>query len=86
MTDLSSLSDQELMDLLHRYAASPAQAAPTRDDRLGAAAQEQPSLPWDVAQSTGIGLVKGGIGLAGMGGDTRELHRALIDQAERKQP
>src|SRR5208282_3669379 len=39
-----------------------------------------PSVGEDVAKSGGIGLVKGGIGLAGTGGDIREMQAGLLSK------
>lgn len=42
---------------------------------------DQPSLGEDVAKSAGIGVVKGGLGLAGISGDIRELAAKGINRA-----
>ncbi len=41
----------------------------------------EPSIAEDVAKSAGIGVVKGGIGLVGAGGDIRQLLSAGVDYA-----
>lgn len=41
----------------------------------------EPSMASDVAKSAGIGVVKGGIGLMGAGGDIRQLLSAGVDYA-----
>jgi hypothetical protein len=40
----------------------------------------QPGVAEDVAKSGGIGLVKGGIGLAGTGSDIREMQAGLLSK------
>jgi hypothetical protein len=76
MTDLSSLSDSDLMGMLQQPSPSPA-AAPSPIASMSDAdlmkALNPPSVGADVAKSAGIGLVKGTIGLAGMPGDARDL-------------
>src|ERR1700674_5113581 len=44
---------------------------------------DAPSVGEDVAKSAGIGLVKGGIGLAGLPGDLAEMGARGIDRASR---
>ena len=80
MTDLSTLSDDQLKAL---YAAP--QAAPDlgkmSDAELMAAYNSHPSVLADVAKSGGIGLAKGAIGLAGMPGDLGSLISSGYDKA-----
>lgn len=47
----------------------------------GGKSKESPSVAADVAKSGGIGLVKGGIGLAGMAGDLTDLGAKGIEHA-----
>lgn len=45
---------------------------------------EQPSTAGDIAKSAGVGLVKGGLGLAGMPGDIGAMFNKGVDWAESK--
>lgn len=91
MTDLSKLSDDEIKALLGQPAAPAAapdlskmsdddlmalhkQASKTPEPDLGAM-----DIAKDVAKSGGIGLAKGGIGIAGAAGDARNLLSAATD-------
>jgi hypothetical protein len=86
VTDLSSLSDDQLKAL---YASAPAAAAPAHDlskisdDDLKALHASLLAVPMgvgeDVAKSAGTGLLKAGIGAVGAAGDARNLASAATD-------
>lgn len=92
MTDLSSLSDDQLKAMYGAPTAAPA-AAPDlskmSDEQLKALHGSLPpsvGVAEDVAKSGGVGLAKGAIGLAGMGGDLAELAKKGADWVGSKLP
>lgn len=81
MTDLSALSNEQLMGMLNAPAAAPAPSVASMSDADLMAALNPPSIAADVAKSGGIGLVKGGIGLLGLPGDIAELGARGLQRA-----
>lgn len=92
--DLQSLSDQELLSLRGQFPASdaplkitvtPSASRPLSEwsDAELLTARNQPNMAEDIAKSTGIGVVKGGISLAGLPSDIAELGAQGIDAATR---
>lgn len=81
MTDLRSLSDEELQKL---YKPKPDVSKMSDEELMAAHAEKNPGIAGtaaDVAKSAGIGLAKGGIGLAGMVGDLTNLGAKGIEHA-----
>lgn len=84
MTDLSSLSDDQLKAMYHAPAAAasaPDDLSKMSDDELKAAYDNHPSVMADVAKSGGVGLAKGAIGLAGSVGDLSDLGAKGLEHA-----
>lgn len=75
MSDLSSLSDDQLKAMYH----APTDLAKMSDDELKAAYESHPSVIADMAKSGGIGLAKGAIGIGGAAGDVRNMASAATD-------
>lgn len=75
MTDLSSLSDDQLKSLYGAHAAEPDLSKMSDDDlkALHASTPEKESVTSDVLKSGGTGVAKGAIGLAGLPGDASDL-------------
>lgn len=87
MTDLSSLSDDQLKAMYHAPAAQvavPDFSKMSDEDLKAAHAAAHPSVVADIAKSGGIGLAKGVIGLAGIGGDAGALGAKGLDLAADK--
>lgn len=93
MTDLSTLSDDQLKALYIAPAAAPKAATPdlakmSDDDlkALHASLPAQEGVVSDVAKSGAAGLAKGAIGLAGIPGDVAELAKSGADWVGSKLP
>lgn len=81
MTDLSALSNDQLMGMLNAPTTAPAApSAASMSDADLLAALNPPSVAADVAKSGGTGLVKGGIGLLGLPGDLGALVSSGVDK------
>jgi hypothetical protein len=63
------------------FRVNPAASAPAADQWADFRVKPQAGVAEDVAKSSGIGVVKGGIGTVGAGGDVRELLSHGVDYA-----
>lgn len=85
MSDLSKLSDADLLKIYQGAEAAPNPLASMSNEELLAAygnpaAAGQPSAMEDVAKSGGVGLAKGAISMAGLPGDARQVASLATDK------